>query len=140
MPDPTPPATTATNAGTSTERIIFRILEVAVLMATMIIGCRQSESHRKIDELDRKVEDKSTAVLDKQDDAAKTAKDAAKTVKETLAKDEEERAISLGSQLYGNWRYLQDIADGPGGTTKDVEKAAEAKKIYNDHVAKHRKP
>jgi hypothetical protein len=98
------------------------------------------ENHERINNVDSLVEKRSKEVLDKQDTTVKETKAAAKEVKEKLAMDDEERAIVLGSQLYGNWRYLQDRAELPDATTKDQEQADKAKKVYNDHVAKHRKP
>lgn len=81
----------------------------------------------KIEGVERKVDEKATTVIENQE----TAADKAKEVKQTL--DD-----SLGPQLYSTWKYLEDKATD-SGDAKDKQKAAEAKKAYDDFRARTQK-
>lgn len=56
-----------------------------------------------------------------------------------VLKSSEEVVDSLGPQLWAAWRYARDIA-ADSGKPEDTAKAADAKRKYDEHVARQKLP
>lgn len=117
-----------------TDPWLTRMTLFFTLLTSVIVTVFGFINKDKIDETKQTVDNKTTQVIENQEDAKvrdektkarqeKTAEDLKKELEEQQ-KREEERDLAIGSQLYGNWRYLEDIGD--------TAKAKEAKKIYED--------
>lgn len=108
-------------AHTTLEKTIQWGMNVVTVIALAYIAAMANKNHDKIDKVEiKQVEaaDKATEVKTKLDEKIK----------------EDEKAI--GMQLYTAWRYLADIADLTG-LSKDIAKASEARKLYEDHLKKY---
>lgn len=104
----TPP--TAPTDGTF-KSIFTYTVQSAIFLTILIIGCRQNEHSKEINQ-------KSSEVLSNQAEA------------------KEKASITQGIQLYSSWKYLDDLAQYTG-SPKDKQKAVEAKKLYDEYIAKY---
>ena len=106
-------------------RDLIPLLTIVVTFYTANLGVRNSD---KIEA----VEARQTETLAKQQEAANKTE----RVKVRLDERAEEDVKSMGIQLYSSWKYLEDVANA-SGLPRDVGKAAEAKKVYEDHLKKY---
>lgn len=100
------------------------ILQLVILVLTMYATTVSSKNTERIESVGQKQEaaaEKTTAVKDQ------------------LEARQAEEARALGVQLYSTWKYLEDVA-AASGSVRDSLKAAEAKKLYQDHIAKYKPP
>ena len=106
-------------------RDLIPLLTIVVTFYTANLGVRNSD---KIEA----VEARQAETLAKQQEAVtKTER-----VKARLDERTEEDAKATGVQLYSSWKYLEDLANA-SGLPRDTAKAAEARKVYEDHLKKH---
>lgn len=106
-------------------RDVLQFLTMVFVFYTASIGSRTSDRVET-------VEQRQTETLAKQQEAANKTE----RVKVRLDERAEEDVKSMGIQLYSSWKYLEDVANA-SGLPRDVGKAAEAKKVYEDHLKKY---
>jgi hypothetical protein len=82
-----------------------------------------------------KVEERSQEVMTGQSENRETVDKLREKLKKMEA-EEESRDLATGSQLYANYKYLEDRA-AETGALHDAAKAKEARKIYDEFVKKH---
>lgn len=111
-----------------------RIKSIAIILSPFLIALVGLFNWNKTGSVEQKVDDKATQVIQNQEDAKNERQETAAELKKRLEaqlKIEEEREMREGSQLYTNWKYLEDLGE--------TVKAAEAKKLYDAFRAKHNK-
>lgn len=104
------------------------ILQFLTMVFVLWTAQQSSQNNDQI----RKVETRQEVVIDKQREAAQKTTEVKETLDEKSAADEK----ALGIQLYSTWKYLEDVA-ALSMRPQDVGKAAEAKKVYENHLKKH---
>lgn len=116
------------------EKWVDKIMRFVGPLALAYIATLATNNHNRGEEIEKKVE--TVAV------AAQTAADKTTEVKEASEKRDEKVAQKLADDtevsrilLYGNWKYLDENAI----TTKDKEKASDAKMLYDAFEKKHPK-
>lgn len=108
-------------AQTTLEKTIQWGMHVVTVIALAYIAAMSTKNGDKIEKVEVK-----------QDEAATKAIEVKTTLDEKIKNDEK----ASGMQLYTAWRYLADVASLTE-SAKDIAKANEARKLYEDHIKKH---
>lgn len=109
-------------------RDVFAGIQSLLLFYVTVISTNNRNNHDRLGQVEQRQE--------QQEDTASRVK---QKLEEKLAQDQkkiEEEVRSQGIQLYSTWRYLEDVSE-VSGLAKDVNKAAEAKKLYEEHIKKY---
>lgn len=113
---------------------IRRIAAISAILSPLLVTAFGFWNVTRSGTVKETVDQKTEQVLQGQEKAKKVQEETAEELKARLQKqlaELEAQELARGSQLYTNWKYLEDI----GETTK----AAEAKKLYDEFRARRKK-
>jgi len=131
MPDPAPPPVAL---AATTGQIIRDIALGLIGLATVYISYLGTQNHTKIESVQAVQQEAVEAATEVKQKTAEVKKDldTTRAALKSKSEDDMERDRIL---LYGNWKYLSENAV----TTKDKEKAADAKDLFDAFEKKHPK-